>query len=1819
MPEDVILGVGGDYSQFYKQGEAAVSSLENRIRAISKIKLDVGGDGGFGRLNRDASEFDKTLEGANKRVLAFTTSLAVFGSVSKALHDLVKDADDVQRAMIGIQSVMNTTNANIQKLSSSLFDLARNTGSSFKTAAEGAQQLARQGLSAEETLKRLNTALILSRISGESLDESITSLTATMNNFNREGLSQEQIVNKIVAVNNHFLSSSKDISEAIARIGTTAQDVGVDFDHLLGLIASAKQATGRDGSAIANGLGAIFNKVSSGQLGEQLKGVINVSDNQNALATLKEIAEQYQKISIAQQTKVADTIGGGFRANELRTILQDLNSEYSTYTKAVQTASQASDEAVKQNEALNQSFDALKNNLSQNLTKLFSDVGSKTAIEPLTDLLKSINEITSLLDKSANSNIGQGFLKGIGDLLSGPGLIFGVRTLVNLFSQSGGLVERIFQQFVLGNTALKQQASIQEQINNIVKNTSEERYAQLQTEISQVGEEKAILNLILEQNAALEARKGLYASLASSSAVTGALGKGPVEFGVGAFAADNGAAGGIASAVTREKDALIQRGYSPNFASKSIFIGSDPRVGVAVGNLVDEPSGTITQGVNRAISEGKNPSTYGVPNFALGPKSIEKASALRSEWDDLVSRGLSSEYFEYIVNKAKEQAAPLSPENKTLFLQKIFPGNLRDDIYEGVKNANILKLRRLNARQLSRTTGEPYFGPPTPTQYSPSQLLLEAAPLSPENKTLSNKEIPQPIPIFGFENDTANIESVLKEQNRLYNLEHEKYEDLREELYSKGQLYHEGTPYEDIAKKKQLSGDYAYRVGQKSKQNVPLGERLKNLIDAQHQQDITLRFKKGEAIPPEDADFIKKRAEDEFFNKNFKGLERSEVIKNKDAARLISYAGSQALSPLIEENKNIISRREQAYKQKVQQDIIRDLSKAKIDSRKGNFGKLGALFREDGLVNAAAKRAELSGNPELAEDLLAKNQAVRSQRFQMGGLALSFGAPIAAGFAEQNGYNTAGSVLNGIGAGAALGSFLPGAGSLIGAGIGGGVGLLGGALKNGQPNPDELAKKLQDLTGKFNDSSNAASNYLTTLSQLNNAQTSETERVKLKGQAISQLLQISDPQLQQQFSENINNPAKLQEIFEKWQYSQQRTIGFQEALTASAQARNTGFLSKYGITLGNSDDDDTIKSVTSSLRKGNPVIDNEGKVDETRLKQIQDASKQLSKLTTSPGDNLTNIGRNALNAGSSPIALAGLPLGISPVGISLLRSAARNLMGDSPNNDIDKKDPRYEVLKQGFKANGLDEKDLIESIHGAGGNLNLVTQQFLDMANSLNKDSQKAKQAAGEIDEASGNFNTAFTSLSSLLSIAGKLNEFYSQTQGQLGINASNSKNKISDLLGIGTPSTRIENQYQTSLQSIGLKTDLAQSSLDEQTREQLRTLLGGNANIPVNVRAELASKFNINNIKQLVSDKLNLPDTDENGNDKSNYNKTSFNTVLSQYQAESSQIKLGASLEKQQASNTRTEDLAKADLEYSRNLFGGNPASSEANSRAAKAAQQLNALQVQLQNYRRLSTIDNSIDLSSVYSQGYIPPLIQNKINQRALAAGGGILNNITQYEKTAGVDEATALKSVGIADGEYSNIFKLAAKNNQLTQNSPSSIINFLRQGANNVAHRSYQDENGNSVYAPSSTKNEIELITEKIRQATLSSRLTGQQKYDATKDIINDYANGQTSNTDLHNLLLQAQGKFLALPKSPGDIKAEGDSGIDKNTKQLINQNQIYEKNVPLLTASMDGLKDAIKTLTATINNKTPSNSTPSSKPSTPGLQIPPPPASIFQPAF
>jgi len=478
----------------------------------------------LGRISGDAAEFTKSLSAATARVTAFGLTAGAIYKVSQAIREGAKATIEVDKQLIELNTYLGKSRNELEGFSQSLFKVAKNSAVPFEAAAEAAKEFARQGLSANEILKRTGSALTLARIAGISYSQAVNGITTAINSFNKEALTSEDITNKLIAVDTRFAVSSAQLNEALSRVGSSAEESGLSIDKLIATVTAAQQITGRGGAVIGNALKTIFTRLQRPEVLSQLEMLGVAVKDQNGylldgISILKNYSDATKNLSQIEKSRTAELVGGIYQINQVNALIKDLSSSNSVYADALRVSSAATDEAKKKNEELNKSLSAVLQQTKTSAQEAAAALGS-SLLDPLVKLGSTVSEVLLKLVSPNSDLFGQGEDSGkkfADGLRKGAASILG-KTLgaggLPILAATGGLLAAKFAKF--GVSSLKQlgrassemftsekELQIQKRINDTLRENPAIIDSVISRKMNLAQAEAEVLRLIQEQNRSL--------------------------------------------------------------------------------------------------------------------------------------------------------------------------------------------------------------------------------------------------------------------------------------------------------------------------------------------------------------------------------------------------------------------------------------------------------------------------------------------------------------------------------------------------------------------------------------------------------------------------------------------------------------------------------------------------------------------------------------------------------------------------------------------------------------------------------------------------------------------------------------------------------------------------------------------------------------------------------------------------------------------------------------------------------------------------------------------------------------------------------------------------------------------------------------------------------------------------------------------------------------------------------------------------------------------------------------------------------------------
>ena len=571
MADEIRIPVSADTTPMLRDIENVASKARVSIRANLDSKQLEAFARPLGKITGQADEFSKSMEAANARVLAFGASVGVVNALANGFKNLIASTIEVEKSLNEIKVIGNDTFSNLDQVSKGLFSTAKQLGVSYKDAANATLEFARQGKDLQASLEASRAALTLTRTTGLDAAESVKGLTSAVNVFSESGLTYADIVNKMSAVDSKFAVNSKDLIEGISRSASVAQEAGVSFDELTALITTLQEKTGRGGAVIGNALKTIFTRVQNPEILKDIRDLgIAVTDTSGnflpATRIIQSLANEFDGLDANVRKNILLKVGGGFQIDKLAAALNDMANANGTFQRSLQTSQSNVGNAFDKVTKLNQTVDSAFNNVLSSAKEAGSLIGRIGFSEDFRKILEGGSSFFDAITGGLGGNNGEeglsvgqtlarGIVKGIGSVITGPGLFLFGGILLKLGTDFAKFSTSALQTQLGITSKTKEEQAIQQSISTVLSSNTDLQVKLLNLEGDKVTQAAVLLDYYTRIAASMERQKTLSKDLSA------ALYAGGVRVASGTLEIQ----GAVAPTAPPPKRAAA--GYIPNLAS----------------------------------------------------------------------------------------------------------------------------------------------------------------------------------------------------------------------------------------------------------------------------------------------------------------------------------------------------------------------------------------------------------------------------------------------------------------------------------------------------------------------------------------------------------------------------------------------------------------------------------------------------------------------------------------------------------------------------------------------------------------------------------------------------------------------------------------------------------------------------------------------------------------------------------------------------------------------------------------------------------------------------------------------------------------------------------------------------------------------------------------------------------------------------------------------------------------------------------------------------------------------------------------------------
>jgi TP901 family phage tail tape measure protein len=328
---------------------------------------------------------------------------AVIFSIARAAKDLVVQIKEIDTQMTELNRVAE--NFNLKETLQESVNIANDLGESIAEVNEAMIQASRMGLEGQALFGLTRAAVLMSSISDLNAEEALNNLSSTLVQFNMNASEAVDVVDKLNAVDNDYVTSTKDLAQSITKSGAVAKTFGIELNTLLGYTVAVSEATRETGNIIGNSIKSWATRITTmGGAISALKEVgIDVFDpitkQVNRVEDIIEsLAGKWDTLGKSTQQSLSLLIAGRHHVSRFAGLMENYSSVADVVTTAVNGQGSAIAENIKYQQSLEGQLKKLGNSWT-NFAIVLGESGVKdffsTVIVSATNAMNAFAGLTS--------------------------------------------------------------------------------------------------------------------------------------------------------------------------------------------------------------------------------------------------------------------------------------------------------------------------------------------------------------------------------------------------------------------------------------------------------------------------------------------------------------------------------------------------------------------------------------------------------------------------------------------------------------------------------------------------------------------------------------------------------------------------------------------------------------------------------------------------------------------------------------------------------------------------------------------------------------------------------------------------------------------------------------------------------------------------------------------------------------------------------------------------------------------------------------------------------------------------------------------------------------------------------------------------------------------------------------------------------------------------------------------------------------------------------------------------------------------------------
>ena len=410
-----------DLNKFNQSLQKSRMSLSDYQRILTSC--GPAGQQAFTQLAKSVVTADTSVIRLSDRVRSLGVTLAntvkwqmsssIVHGVAGALSSAYGYAKDLNESLNNIRIVTGYSVDKMKDFAKEANKAAQALSTTTTNYSDAALIFYQQGLSDSAVKERTDAVVKLANVTGESAEQISNYMTAIWNNFAKAGDNLEYYADVLTKLGAATASSSDEIAGGLEKFSAIADTIGLSYEYAASALATITAKTRQSEDVVGTSLKTIFARIQGLSLGETLEDGVNLNKYSEALQKvgisvldangelknmdyiLDELGKRWESLSKAEQTALAQTVGGVRQYNQLISLMDN----WDDFKINVDLALDSEGTLDEQLAIYEQSWKAASQRLKASFEDMYDSLINDEAFIELTDFFSTlVHSITTTID-----------------------------------------------------------------------------------------------------------------------------------------------------------------------------------------------------------------------------------------------------------------------------------------------------------------------------------------------------------------------------------------------------------------------------------------------------------------------------------------------------------------------------------------------------------------------------------------------------------------------------------------------------------------------------------------------------------------------------------------------------------------------------------------------------------------------------------------------------------------------------------------------------------------------------------------------------------------------------------------------------------------------------------------------------------------------------------------------------------------------------------------------------------------------------------------------------------------------------------------------------------------------------------------------------------------------------------------------------------------------------------------------------------------------------------------------------------------------------